>query len=130
MSPRKEPHNGQSKEPHNGKDRKEPRNGQSKEPQNGQEEDQVHALKDIRLPRTFLLSKRHSSTIPEDLSERCGLSLAHDTLTHKATTQKLVRWAVMPIARRYQSDHMFDVSQIHGIMSTDTMDAQCNLIHA
>ena len=36
----------------------------------------------------------------------------------------------MPIARRYQSDHMFDVSQLHGMMSTDTMDARCNLIHA
>ena len=36
MSPRKEPQNGQSKEPQNSKDRKEPQNGQSKEPQNGQ----------------------------------------------------------------------------------------------
>ena len=44
MSPRKEPQNGQSKEPHNGKDRKEPQNGLSKEPHNGQEEEQADIL--------------------------------------------------------------------------------------
>ena len=44
MSPRKEPYNGQSKEPQNGKDRKEPQNGLSKEPHNGQEEEQVDIL--------------------------------------------------------------------------------------
>ena len=76
MSPRKDPQNGQSKEPQNGKERKEPQNGQNKEPQNGQEEEQSDTLKDIGLPRTFLSSKRHSNTTPEDLSKRWGLSLA------------------------------------------------------
>ena len=95
MLPRKEPQNGQNKEPHNGKDRKEPHNGQSKEPHNGKEEEQVDTLKDIGLPRTFLSSKRHSSTTPEDLIERWGLSLAQATLTLKATTQKLVRSVVI-----------------------------------
>ena len=130
MSPIKEPQNGQSKDPHNGKDRKEPQNGQSKEPQNGQEEEQADTLNEIGLPRTFLSSKRHSSTTLEDLIERWGLSLAQATLTLKATTQKLVRSAVMPLARRYRSDHMFDVRQVHSMMSTDTMDARCNSIHA
>ena len=48
MSPRKEPQNGQSKEPQNGKDRKEPQNGQSKETQNVQEEEQADTLKDVK----------------------------------------------------------------------------------
>ena len=100
VSPRKEPQNGQSKEPQNGKDRKEPQNGQSKEPRNGQEKEQADTLKDIGLPGTFLSSKRHSSTTPEYLSKRWGLSLAQATLTLKATTHKLVRSAVMPLARR------------------------------
>ena len=104
MSPRKEPQNSQSKEPQNGKDRKEPHSGQSKEPQNVQEEEQADTLKDIGLPRTFLLSKRHSSTTPEDLSERWGLSLAQATPTLKDIIQKLVRSAVMPLARRYRAD--------------------------
>ena len=130
MSPRKEPQNGQSKEPQNGKDRKEPQNCKTKEPQNGQEEEQADTLKEIGLPRTFVLSKRHSSTIPEDLSEIWVLSLAQATLTLKATTQKLVRSAVVPLARRYRADRMFYVRQVHSMMSTDTMDARCNSIHA
>ena len=64
MSPRKEPQNGQSKEPQNGKDRKEPQSGKSKEPQNVQEEEQADTLKDIGIPRTFLSSKRHYRTTP------------------------------------------------------------------
>ena len=130
MLPRKNPQNGQSKEPQNGKDRKELQNGQSKEPQNGQEEEQADTLKYIGLQRTFLSSKRHSSTTPEDLSKRWGLSLAQATLILKATTQKVVRSAVMPLARRYLSYCMFDVRRVHGMMSTDTMDARCNSIHA
>ena len=130
MSPRKEPQNGQIKEPQNGKDIKEPQIGQSKEPQNVQEEEEAYILTDVVLPRTFLSSKRHSSTTPEYLSERCGLSLAQATLTLKATTQKLVRSAVIPLARRYRADHMFDVRQVNGMMSTDTMDAWCNSINA
>ena len=101
MSPRKEPQNGQSKEPQNGNDRKEPQNGQSKEPKNGQVEEQSDTLKNIGLPRKFLSPKKNSSTTTEDLSERWGLRLAQATLTLKATTQKLVRSAVMPLARRY-----------------------------
>ena len=42
MSARKEPQNGQSKEPQNGKDKK--------EPQNGQEEEETDTLKVIGLP--------------------------------------------------------------------------------
>ena len=35
----------------------------------------------------------------------------------------------MPLARRYRADRIFDVQQIHGTMSTDTMDARCQSIH-
>ena len=85
--------------------------------------EQGDVLPDIGLPRTFLSSKRHSITTPEDLSKRWGLSLAQAALTLKATTQRLTRSALMPLARRYRADRMFDVRQIHGTMSTDTMDS-------
>ena len=81
-------------------------------------------IQDIELPKTFLSANRHSSTTTEDLSERWGLSLAQAALTLKATTQKLTRSALMPLARRYRADRMFDVRRIHGTMSTDTMDAR------
>ena len=115
MSPRKEPHNGT--------DRKDPENIQSKYPQNSQEEYQADILTDIGLPRMLLSSKQHSIPTPEDLSKIWGLSLAQATLTLKITTQTLVRSAVMPLARRYQTYHMFDVRRVHGMMSTYTMNA-------
>ena len=130
MSPRKEPQNDQIKEPQNGKDRKEPHNVQKKESQNGKEEEQADILTNIGLPRTFLSPKQHSSTTPEDLSKRWRLKLAQATLALKATTQKLLRSAVMTLARRYQSDCMFDLRRVNGMMSTYTMDAQCKSIHA
>ena len=69
--------------------------------------EQEDVVPDIGLPRTFLSSKRHSSTTPEDLSERCGLSLAQAALTLKATTQRLTRSALMPLAQRYRADRNY-----------------------
>ena len=66
---------------------------------------------------------------PEDLSERWCISVAQAALTLKATTRKLVRSALMPLARRYRVDRMFMVNRIRGNMATDTMDARCNGIH-
>ena len=41
----------------------------------------------------------------------------------------MIRSAIMPLARRYRADWMFNVCRIHGTMSTDTMDARCQSIH-
>ena len=79
--------------------------------------------------RTFISKDRHSSMTPEDLSERWCISVAQATLTLKATTRKLVRSALMPLARRYRVDRMFEVNRIRGKMATDIMDARCNSIH-
>ena len=37
--------------------------------------------------------------------------------------------AVIPLARRYREDRMFEVKRLHGVMSTDTMDERCRSIH-
>ena len=86
-------------------------------------------MKNVSIPRTFISKNRHYSTASEDLSKIWGLSIAQAALTLKATTQNLTRSAIMPLARRYRADQMFDVRRIHGTMSTDTMDARCQLIH-
>ena len=86
-------------------------------------------IQDIELPKTFLSANRHSSTKTEDLSERWGLSLAQAALTLKTTTQNITRSALMPLARRYRADSMFNVRHIHGTMSTDTMDARCKSVN-
>jgi hypothetical protein len=85
--------------------------------------------RDIKAPYTFLSEDRHSNTTPVDLSERWGLSVAQAALTLKATTRHLLRSALMPLARRYRADRMFQVPRLEGTWATDTMDMRCNSIH-
>ena len=66
---------------------------------------------------------------PEDLSERWNISVAQAALTLKATTRKLIRSALMPMARRYRVDRMFMINRIRGEMATDIMNARCKSIH-
>ena len=92
-------------------------------------QEQEDVVPDIGLTRTFPSSKRHSSTIPEDLSECWGLSLAHASLALIETTQSLTRWALMTLVRRYRSKQMFDMRLIHATMSTNTIYSRCHSIY-
>ena len=85
---------------------------------------QVDTMKDFSMPRMFLSENRHSSTITEDLSKIWDLSLSQDALSLKATTQKMNRSEIIPLARRYRSDRMFGVLKIHGTISTNTIDSR------
>ena len=78
---------------------------------------------ELKPRKTFLLADRHSRTTPEELSKNWGISVAQAALTLKATTRNLVRSAIMPLARRYRVDQMFEVNRLRCTMSTDTMDA-------
>jgi hypothetical protein len=81
-------------------------------------------------PHTFLSKDRHSRTTPEDeLNERWGLSIAQAALTLKGTTRRLVRSALMPLARRCQVDRVFEPNRLSGTFTTDTMDMRCNSTH-
>jgi hypothetical protein len=84
---------------------------------------------ELTAPQTFLSKDRHSNTTPEELSEKWGLSLAQAALTLKATTRRLIRSALMPLARRYRTDRMFEVKRLQGTFATDTMDMRCKSIH-
>jgi hypothetical protein len=84
---------------------------------------------EIQAPYTFLSTDRHSSVSPADLSERWGLSVAQAALTLKATTRHLLRSAIMPLARRYRADRMFEPNRLQGTWATDTMDMRCSSIH-
>ena len=86
-------------------------------------------MKDVSILQTFPSENRRSITTEEYLSKRWGLSISQAALTLKATTQKLTRSAIMPLTQRYRSDQVFNVHRIHGTMSTNTMDARCQLIH-
>jgi hypothetical protein len=84
---------------------------------------------ELTPPHTFLSKDRHSNTTPEELSEKWGLSVAQAALTLKATTRRLIRSALMPLARRYRTDRMFEVKRLKGTFATDTMDMRCKSIH-
>ena len=83
---------------------------------------------EVQPQRTFISKDRHSNMTPEDLSERWGISVAQAALTLKATTRRLLRSAVMPIARRYRVDRMFGIRRLNCPISSDTMDARCRSI--
>ena len=77
---------------------------------------QVHAPskspEELPSAPTFQSKSRHSSVSPQDLSERwfIGLKKAKDTI--KNTTQRILRSALLPLARRYRADRMYERPQI------------------
>ena len=84
---------------------------------------------ELFAPMTFQSSQRHSSVNAGTLSERWGISVAQAALTLKATTQKYVRSALLPLARRYRVDRMFGQRSFKAHVYTDTMDARVQSIH-
>ena len=86
-------------------------------------------LKELQQPRAFIPTGRHSNTTPEDLSERWSISVTQAKLTLDATTQRLKQSALMPLARRYRADRMFQVKRLDCVVSTDTMHAKNKSIH-
>ena len=89
---------------------------------------QVHAPSkssdELPTTPTFQSKSRHSSVTPEDLSERwlIGLMGAKDTIQN--TTKQILRSALLPLARRYRADRMYERPRIRGEVYTDTMDGQ------
>ena len=71
--------------------------------------------------KTFISKDRHSAVTAEDLSDRLNISVAQAAMTLRATTRKLVRSALMPLARRYRVDRMFEANRVKGVVATDTM---------
>ena len=73
---------------------------------------------------TFQSKGRHSSVSPQDLSERwfIGIKKAKDTI--KNTTQRILRSALLPLARRYRADSMYERPRIRSTIYTDAMDGQ------
>lgn len=81
-------------------------------------------VQDVPAARTFESKERHTSVTPEDLSERWCIGLGQAKETLKRTTQRIVRSAVMPLARRYRADRMYEKRRLRGEWFTDTMDGR------
>ena len=52
---------------------------------------------DVPADKKFVSTERHKSVTPEDLSKRWGIRLQQAKETLKTTTQKIVRYATMPL---------------------------------
>ena len=81
-------------------------------------------LQDIPLARTFQSKECQSSITPSDLSVRWYIGLGQATQTLKVTTQRLMRSAILPLARWYCADRMFIQLCIRGTIYTDTMNGR------
>ena len=57
---------------------------------------------------TFQSKGRHSSVTPKDLSERWFISLKKAKDTIKNTMQRILCSALLPLARRYRADQMYE----------------------
>ena len=79
---------------------------------------------DIPSERTFQSTDRHGDVTATMLSERWHIGIAKAKNTMKATTQRVVRSAILPLARRYRADRMFERPRVRGIVYTDTMDGR------
>ena len=76
---------------------------------------------DITSARTFQSRECHSGITPADISEQWYVGLSQANTTLNATTQRLVRSALLPLSRRYQADYMYERLHIRGTIYTDTM---------
>ena len=86
---------------------------------------QVHNLNmdkaDVPSAQTFHTKERKTTVTAADISERWFIGLAQAEKTIRATTQRLLRSAILPLVRRYRADRMYEWLQFRGIVYTDTM---------
>ena len=71
--------------------------------------------------RTFVSTDRHTQVNADTLAERFCIGPERARATLRATTQRGMRSAILPISRRYRADRMFDVKRLHGKFATDTL---------
>ena len=63
---------------------------------------------DIPSSKTFTSKDRHNMVTPEDISNRWFIGLAQASKTTKHTTQCILQSAILPLARRYKVDRMYE----------------------
>jgi hypothetical protein len=69
---------------------------------------------DVPAARTFESKERHKLVAPEDLSEWWSIGLGQARETLKRTTQRIVRLAIMPLARGCCADRIFEKRRLRG----------------
>lgn len=80
---------------------------------------------DLPARRTFISTDRHTTNTAEALAERFGIGLQRARETMKATLQRGMRSAILPIARRFRADRFFQRRRLEGKFSSDTAFFKC-----
>ena len=76
---------------------------------------------DTPARRTLVSDERHVKVSAELIAERFGIGPIRAQQTLRVTTQRGVRSAILPIARRgYRADRVFTVKRLRGKFATDT----------
>ena len=76
---------------------------------------------DVPSAQTFHTKERKTTVTAADLSERWFIGLKQAEKTICATTQRLLRSAILPLIRRYRADRTYERLRFRGIIYTDTM---------
>ena len=77
-------------------------------------------IQDVTSHRIFTSKEKHLDVKPSDLRERWQIGLGAPNKTLKATIQRILRLAIIPISRGYRSNHMFERPHIKGTIFTYT----------
>ena len=78
-------------------------------------------VKYVPQANIFQSKGRHSTVSPEELSERWKIGLKHARETITRTTQRLTHSDIMPLAKRYKADRVFQTKSLTSMWTTDTM---------
>ena len=87
-------------------------------------------LEDLPTRQTYTSYERHAKLSAEVLADRFGIGLERAKATLKATLQRGVRSAILPISRRYRADRQFGVKRLQGKFATDTMWAKSRSLNS
>ena len=80
---------------------------------------------DIPSSKTFTRKDRHNMVTPEDISNRWYIGLAQASKTIKHTTQRILRSAILlPLARRYKVDRMYERPRLKCTIYTNVMNGR------
>ena len=83
---------------------------------------------DLPMAKTFHSAERKQNVSVADISERWFIGLRQAANTIKATSQRLLRSAILPLARRYRADRMYERPRFHGVVYTDTLNGKVTLL--
>mgnify|MGYP003326537431 FL=1 len=71
--------------------------------------------------QSFVSNERHQQISANTLAERFGIGPLRAHATLRATTQRGVRSAILPISRRYRADRFINTRTLQGKFATDTL---------